>query len=243
MATQTLALVGAAGGAGTTRLTIESGATLARAGYDVALFDAAFETQGMRSYLDGRIEDDVTALLTGDAELGDVLYHHSIDLDGRLAVSPARAPFERLARAKTAGAAERFERQLAATSLSHDVVLIDTPPVGANQALAAVNAADAVAVVTPDSRRGRDALAHTRERFVDIGAEIDTVIANRSEGEELTDVDVHIPETDVTAPGQCPSCVPPDDSFAPAVADALEATLDLDLDLGFAESGRLNFLS
>mgnify|MGYP006305158561 CR=1 FL=1 len=42
--TQTCALVGAAGGAGTTRLAVEMGATLTRTGRDVAVVDAAYET-------------------------------------------------------------------------------------------------------------------------------------------------------------------------------------------------------
>ncbi|PSQ57111.1 hypothetical protein BRD18_07905 [Halobacteriales archaeon SW_7_71_33] len=48
------ALVGAAGGAGTTRLTVETGALLARGGERVAVFDAAFDTQGMVDHVEGR---------------------------------------------------------------------------------------------------------------------------------------------------------------------------------------------
>ena len=62
--TQTLALVGAAGGIGTTRLALESGATLARTGRDIAVVDAAFDTQGLARYVEGRIEVDATALAT-----------------------------------------------------------------------------------------------------------------------------------------------------------------------------------
>jgi septum site-determining protein MinD len=237
--TPTVAFVGATGGAGTTRLTVESGATLARAGLDVAIVDAAFTTQGLASYVEGPIETDVTALVTEEAELGDALYDHTTELPGRLALCPARAPFERLARAQTAGAASEFESQLAAASLSSDVVLVDTPPVGGNHAIAAVNAADHVVVVAPDSPRGADALALTRDRFDDIGVPIDGVFANRAD-DHLSAVTARIPESDVTDPRACPACLSPDETFAPAIATGIEALLDTELDLEFPESGRLD---
>lgn len=241
MSTQTLAVLGTAGGVGTTRLTVEFGATLSRAGRDVAIFDAAFATQGLASYVPVH-EADATALVTGDAELGDALTVLSLDVPGSVAVCPARAPFERLARAKTAGAAERFERQLAAAALSHDVVLVDTPPIAGNQTLAAVNTADRIAVVTEPGQRGRDALAFTRERLADVGETAGTVVANRDEEESVDDADVHVPVTETTEPESWPAAVPPDDTFAPAVAAAVETALDAPLDLEFPESGRLGGL-
>jgi Mrp family chromosome partitioning ATPase len=75
VAYQTLALVGAVGGAGTTRTAVEFGATLARDGRDVAILDAAYATQGLADYLAGRIETDITRVAT---------------VPGRLA--PARSP-------------------------------------------------------------------------------------------------------------------------------------------------------
>jgi Flp pilus assembly CpaE family ATPase len=47
----TAALVGATGGAGTTRLTLETADLLAREGHAVAVFDAAFATQGPRGLI------------------------------------------------------------------------------------------------------------------------------------------------------------------------------------------------
>lgn len=239
MATQILALVGAAGGAGTTRLAVECGATLARAGQDVAVFDAAFGTQGLGDYLPGPIDADVTGLLTGEADLERVLYDAGIECQGRLALAPARAPFERLARAKTAGAAEQFEKHLAAAALSHDAVLVDTPPLAANQAVAAVDAASRVAVVAPDSARGRDALARTRARLADIGADLDTVLANFAGGDPAVEgAHARVPTSTVEAPADCPACYPPDETFAPAVASAVEAALDTTLRLEFPERSR-----
>ena len=235
MTTRIGALLGATGGAGTTRLAVETGALLAATGRDVAVFDAAFGTQGLASYTDRRIEADVTALLTGDAELETVLYEHTADVPGRLALAPAWAPFDRLARAKTAGAAERFEEQLSAAAISHDVVLVDTPPIGGNQAIAAVNAADRVGIVTPDTPRGADGLALAHERLADIGVESDAVVANRS-AEPSLDADAAVPPSEVTDPGECPACLPVDETFAPAIAELAAAVLDIDVEIETPES-------
>lgn len=233
-----VAVVGAAGGVGTTRLTVECGATLARAGYDVAVFDVAFHTQGLRAYVEGSITADVTALLTSEASLGETLYDAPVELEGRLALAPSRAPFERLARAQTAGAADRLEQQLAAASLSHDVVLVDVPPVDGNQSVAAVNAADRLALVTADSHRGRDALALLRGRLADVGHEPDLVLRNRADGTLSTGTP--IPESDVTTAERAPACAAPDGEFAPAVAGAVEELLGVELALEFPGGGLLS---
>jgi len=241
--TGTLALVGAAGGAGTTRLAVECGATLARAGREVALLDAAFGTQGLADYVAGRIGADVTGVATGEADLDAALYDCPVDAPGRLALCPARAPFERLARAKTAGAAERFEKHLAAAALSHDVVLVDAPPVAANQAVAAVDAAERVAVVTPDTTRGADALARMRARLADIGTAEDAVLANYADGTPVVaEADARVPTAPTASPDEAPTCVPADGTFAPAVAAATEAALDVTLDIEFPDGGRLDAL-
>jgi cellulose biosynthesis protein BcsQ len=241
---KTLALVGAVGGAGTTRLAVEMAATVARTGDDVAVVDAAFATQGLADYVEGRIETDVTALVTDEsAEFGDALTTAAVGTPGRISMVPARAPFERLARAKTAGAAERFEKQVAAAALSHDVVIVDTPPVAANQAVAAVDAADNVAIVTPDSARGADGLARMRARLSDIGEDDDSVLANFADGTAVvSEADARIPTHDVTDLGTYPACLDPEGAFAPAVAEATEVTLDSELGLQFEDGGRLDGL-
>lgn len=237
MSTQIAAVVGATGGAGTTRLTLEAGTLLAGTGRDVAIFDAAFQTQGLASYADRPVETDVTALLTDGATLETALVDQPLDLPGTLALCPASAPFERLARAKTAGAAERFEEQLAAATLSHDVVLVDTPPIGGNQAIAAVNAADSIAIVTPDSVRGGDALALTRERLADVGETADATVANWSDG-SVIEADAAVPTIETTDPRECPTVLPPDDRFTPAIVDVLAATLGITPDVEIPDSGR-----
>jgi septum site-determining protein MinD len=240
--TTVCALVGVAGGVGATRLTYECAALLAATGRTVAVFDAAFDTQGLAAYVDGRLDADATALLTDEVQLEAALHEQPLDVPGRLVVCPAAGPFERLARAKTAGAANRFEDHLAATALSHDVVLVDTPPVGANQSVAAVNAADRTVLIAPDSPRGDHALALARERLADVGSSAAAVVANRSDGDCL-DADVHVPTAETTRPTACPACLPvADDPFTRAVAGVADEALDVGLDIDWGDPGRVGRL-
>ncbi|MFC7081749.1 MinD/ParA family ATP-binding protein [Halorussus caseinilyticus] len=249
MTHSTAALVGATGGAGTTRLAVEVGTTLARDGREVAVLDAAFATEGLARHVSGRVEPDLTSVLTENRPLADGLREHSAttDLAGRLELCPARAPFERMARAKTADAAQRFETLLAEAGESFDHVLVDAPPVAANQVVAAVTAAERVAVVAPASERGVDALQRTRGRVADVGASADAVVANRaSEDQPLRSADAAVPESEATGVENVPASVgdgntDPESGFAPAVAHAAEVVFDAELELEFEESGLLEF--
>ncbi|WP_132059067.1 AAA family ATPase [Halorussus amylolyticus] len=242
----TTALVGATGGAGTTRLAVELGATLARDGREVAILDAAFATEGLARHVSGRIDPDVTALVTDDEStaeaptLTDGLREHpaTADLAGRLELCPARAPFERMARAKTAAAARRFEDLLADAASEFDHVIVDAPPVAANQTVAAVTAADRVAVVAPASKRGVDAVQRARGRIADVGASVDAVLANRAAADQpLRSADAAIPESEAQRVEEVPASAPePEADFAPAVARAAEVVFDAELDLEFEES-------
>ena len=167
---ESAAFVGATGGAGTTRLTVELGALLANDGRDVAVFDAAFATQGLADYLPGRIDPDLTTLLTDerDTPLSAGLVDVPLDVAGRLACCPAVAPFERLARAKSPAAAQALETRIAAAADVFDHVLVDTPPVAANQSVAAVTATTRTTLVAPATTRGRDAVQRTTDRLVDL---------------------------------------------------------------------------
>lgn len=205
---KTLALVGATGGAGTTRLTVEVGATLARTGRSVALLDAAYATQGLSQYLPGRIDPDITALVTGDGPLESGLVDLPVGTTGRLAACPAAAPFERLARAKTPAAARRLEAPLEEAASSFDRVLVDAPQVAANQAVAAATAADRVTVVMPASERGADALGTLRDRLSDLGVAEDAVVVNGTQGPSpVPDADAPIPRSETTTPADSPVCL------------------------------------
>jgi len=238
---RTAALVGVTGGAGTTRLAVEMGATLVRAGHSVAVLDAAFATQGLARHVSGRIDADLTTVLVeADRSLDDALVEHP-DTSGRLALCPSYAPFERLARAKTPDAAERFQGLLREAADAFDYVLVDVPPVATNPAVAAVTTASRVALVTPPSARGVDAVQRTHGRLADVGTTADRVVANRAEPGAVPDADVVVPESDATTARDAPaSTSDPDDEFAPAVAAAAEAVFDASLDLSFPEDRLLD---
>ncbi|MFC5971552.1 ParA family protein [Halomarina salina] len=240
-----LSLVGAVGGAGTTRLTLECGAVLARAGREVAVLDAAYATQGLLDSLLGRVDTDVTDLCTDDDGTGAPplaagLHDLSVE-SGRLAVCPARAPFERLARAKTPEAAQRFASLVETAAASFDHVLVDAPPVAANQAVAAVTTTERVALVAPDTPRGHDGVARQRDRLADVGApDPETVLtfaADPSSAVESSDVVAAIPEHEVTVPGDVPVCSEGDDQFVVHVAEACESLLDESLGYEAEEEG------
>lgn len=239
MATSTLALVGVAGGAGTTRTTIELAATLSRADRSVAVLDVAFGTQGLATYVDGRITDDITAVATGEAPLEAALYDPDHDVPGRVAFCPAHAPFERLARAKTPDAARAVETAIADAAARFDHVLLDVPPVAANQSVAALTTAKRRALVAPATQRGVDLLPRQRGRLRDLDAAADAVVATRTDAPEavaIEDADVELPDGDPVGP----SALDTTSAVAPAAAAAAEELLDVTLDLTFEEPGLLD---
>ncbi|MDS0282467.1 MinD/ParA family ATP-binding protein [Haloarcula onubensis] len=242
MATPTLALVGAAGGAGTTRTTVEMAATLARAGRSVAVLDAAFGTQGLATYVGGRIPDDVTAVAVGESALEAALYDADYDVAGRVVFCPAHAPFERLARAQAPDAARRLETAVADAASRFDHVLLDVPPVAANPAVAALTTADRRALVAPATPRGADLLPRQRGRLRDLDAPADAVVATRTDAADaipVEDADYELPAAHPVGP----SALDPESPLAPAVAAATEGLLGTDLALEFDEPGLLDRLS
>jgi len=206
------AFVGATGGAGTTRTTIETASALAADGRAVAVFDAAFATQGLADYVAGRIDPDITRLLVDtDAGVGNGddlsagLYEFDAgDVPGEVAVCPSHAPFTRLARAKSTAAAERFESLVGTAAGRFDHVLVDVPPIAANQAVAAVNVADTVAVVAPASHRGAEGVQRCHERLADVGSGASLVVSTRG---ELETADVAVPTTDAAGVESVPACL------------------------------------
>jgi len=236
----TAAVTKATGGAGATRTSLELAATLARAGHDVGVLDVDLETQGLVAHVRGRVDADASAVYADEATLDAALYDLDLSVPGSVAVAPARAPFERLARAKTPEAARRFEDALAAAGDRFDYVLVDTPPVATNPAVSAVTAAERVVAVTPGSDRGVDALARLRERLQDVGAAPGLAIANRADGDHPVEAaDAALPTHGVGAT-EVPSCADPDPAYAPAVAAAAEVCFDREFDLEFPDDGLLS---
>jgi cellulose biosynthesis protein BcsQ len=235
------ALVGAVGGTGTTRLALEFGATLAGEERSVAVVDAAYATQGLVTTVPERIESDLTRVLTEDRPLAAATYDLDVPV-GRLAVAPARAPFERFSRAKTSECARRLAERLGEAARDFDHVVVDVPPVAANQAVAAVTAADRVGLVVPDSQRGVDALPRTLDRLADVEASADAVLANRAgDAPVVGDADATIPASETTALADAPVC-PGAGAFERAVAAAVETTLDIDVERDDDESSLADYL-
>ncbi|WP_436928320.1 ParA family protein [Halosimplex halobium] len=233
------AMVAGVGGAGATRLSVEFAATLARAGRDAAVVDAAFSTQGLSAFVPERIDPDVTRALTDDRPLTGAETRLDLDVSGSVTVAPARAPFERLARAKTSECARRLAERLSTATERYDAVFVDVPPVGANQAVAAVTAADAAALVVPDTERGSDAVPRTCDRLADVDAGVDTVVANFADGDRTVEAaDAVVPTGEATALSAAPAAVEPTE-FAVAVADAVETLTGADLDLAEPESSSM----
>lgn len=234
---RTGAIVGAAGGVGATRLTVEVGAILARDGERVAVFDAALDTQGMVDYVEGRVSPDATELMTDDAVTPAAAMTERSVPGGELHLCPARASFGDLARAKTPEAARRLEATLLDADEAFDRVLVDVPPLASNPAVSAVTAADRVAVVAPPGSRGVDAVQRIRGRLADVGVGADLVVANRGDPDGL-DADATVPEgpSEVAA---APTSADGDGAFAAGVAALAEELFECDLGIDFESRGLL----
>ncbi|WP_418283156.1 ParA family protein [Halorubrum sp. DTA98] len=250
MTATTLALVGATGGAGTTRTAIELAAMGVRDGRDVAVVDAAFATQGLSEYVPGRIGTDLTTLITDrtDASLTAATYAadigRDVDTPARADLLPARAPFERVARAKTVEAARELERRIEEAASGYDAVIVDGSPVASNESVAAVTTADRVIGVRPATPHGRDALQRLRGRVADVGSGIDgtLAVARREETVETdaaTDADIVVPPT---APeiSTAPTAVADDGEYARSIAEAYEELFGTSVGVSFEEDGLID---
>ncbi|MEZ3144997.1 AAA family ATPase [Halobaculum sp. MBLA0143] len=232
--TEHVAFVGTAGGVGTTRTVVETAAALARDGRRVHVLDAAYATQGLSEYVDGRIDPDVTAVCLDEGSLPAASHRLDFGTAGEAVVTPARAPFERVARAKATEPARRLGDLCSEAAASADHVLVDVPPVAANQHVAAVRAADRiVAVATAD---GGDALRRTVDTLADLDAGVDAVVSTRG---ELAAADA--PHPPAPAPDEPPAALG-DDHDAAAVLAATETVLEAELDVQPPEAGPLDRL-
>lgn len=231
--TEIVAFVGATGGAGTTTTVVEFAAALARDGRTVRILDTAYATQGLARYVEGRIDTDVTALCVDDGrDLAEATFDLDFDVPGRVAATPADAPFERLARAKTTTAAQRFQTLCRDARRDADFVLLDVPPVAANQHVAAVTAADRVFAVTPGDDRGADGLRQLRDRLADVDAGLDGVVSTRT---EITPADAVLP-TVPTSVGGDPAALGETEAAASVVA-ATETILGVELGIEIDTDG------
>lgn len=256
MSSTTAALVGATGGAGTTRCCLELATALAADGADVAVLDAAYDTQGLARHLSGRLDPDITTLVTDETDsplAAGLVTFESAERDGffaaidgelepgHIACCPARAPFERLARAKTPAAARALDRRIDEAAAEFDYVLVDTPPVGSNPGVAAVTGADRVSVVAPATSHGFDAAQVTRGRIQDVGTAADAVVAVDRAGDEA------IPDGDAAAvvpplPADTPTALSTERGVH-AMERLASAVVDDPIDLPVADEGLVDQLS
>lgn len=220
---ETVAFVGAAGGTGTTRVTLACAELLARDGHDTAVLDAAYGTQGLADRIEGEIAPDMTELCLEDAPLESGLIDQRIDGGGRLSVCPARAPFSRLAEAKTPEAAERFETRIDEAARRFEYVLIDTPPIAANQAVAAATSAETVAAVC-DGARAETVVPRMADRLRDIGIERFTTIVTRAS--EHPEADVCIPTLGTEPPVLAEEWTTAHDAIANVVETTAGASIE-----------------
>ncbi|MFB6082251.1 MAG: ParA family protein [Halanaeroarchaeum sp.] len=234
MTVRTAALVGAAGGAGTTRSAVELAGVLARTGRAALVFDLDFATQGLSRCVGGRVEPDATALLADpDLPLADAVTDWPVPGDGRLAVVPAFAPFVDVAGAKAPEAAARVGDRLREATDAFDHVLVDVPPVSANQAVAAVDAADRVAAVVPPDDRGGEALQRARGRLQDVGTTLDVAIATRTGTDAApVDADAVVPPLPEKRAPDRPAAVDAGGPAVAAVAETAATLFETDVDVG-----------
>jgi hypothetical protein len=204
----------------------------------VCVLDAAYGTQGLAQYVTGRIDPDVTALCTEERPLIDGLADPFFDAPGRVAFCPAFAPFERVVRAKTPDAAREFERLVSEAAERFDHVLLNVPSVAANQSVAAATTADRRVLVTPDTRRGADALPRMAGRLRDVDAPADVELSNRG-GVVVERADASVP----AGPSGVPDApaVSGDEAFVAGTRDAAEVALGIELGVE-DESGLLGRL-
>lgn len=229
MAVRSLAVVGAAGGVGATRLAVEAGAGLAADDRDVLVADASLATQGMSAYVSGRIDPDMAAVLVGEATLSDAMQPHGVDTPGRLLLCPVHAPFTRMAAAQEVEAAEGIGTLLEEAGEAVDHVVLDVPPVASNVAIGAVTAADRVAVVTTPTERGRDALSRCRGRLADLGVDTDVIVGNFVDEPAFEDGDVAIPESREPDVPAAPTVLQGDDGFGAGVQALIETGFETSL--------------
>ena len=160
-----VALTGAAGGAGTTRLSVEAASHLTARGESTVVVDVDFATQGLADYVPEQVTTDVTEALCDRTPLTDVTASLAVDHTPRPRAVPSFAGLSRVAAAMEAGCAKYLGEQLTELADAFDHVLLDTPVPVTNPAIAAVTTADTVAVVFPRSPRGIESL-HRTEGFL-----------------------------------------------------------------------------
>lgn len=231
MAVSHVAVVGVAGGAGTTRTVLELAAVLARGGQSALVFDLDFATQGLERFVHDSLDPDAARLLADPGiELAEAVNDIEVEGPGRLGLVPAFAPFSTIAEAKAPEAGARVGTRLREAAETVDHVLLDVPPVVSNQAVGGVTAAERVVATIPPSERGVDALQREKGRLADVGTGFDAVLAvDSSPAEAPPDATATIPHLPSEAPPYQPVALNGDGQYTAAVSAVAADLFDVDL--------------
>lgn len=204
-----ISLVGATGGAGTTRIAVETAGRMAASGDDVLLVDVDFATQGLAEYVPGGLETDLVGAICEKRSLTEATYPLETEQTPQPQAAPSYAGLSRVATAMQPDRAEFLSDELSASGDSFDHVVIDTPTPVTNPAIAAATVADTIGVVFPPSPRGIEGLHRTDGFLHDIDAGGAIYISN--EGIQTPSVedpaDVSIPELETVPPRAAPTTI------------------------------------
>ncbi len=170
--TRKIVIASGKGGVGKTTLTANLGVVLAGYGIDVTLLDADVTMANLELIL-GLEGKPITLnnVLSGDADIEDAIY----DGPGGIKVIPAGLPLRHLKKVKI----ERLAKTVELLSSQTDIILIDAPAGLEKDALAAIDVAqEMILVTTPEIPSISDALK-TRIVANSLGVNIMGVIVNR----------------------------------------------------------------
>lgn len=202
-----LALVGAAGGAGTTRLAVETAGRITARGETAVLVDTDFATQGLAEYVPGQFPTDIVGALCDQRPIETVTSPLSVDHTPPPQAAPSFAGLSRVATALETDAAAHLSEELSALTDTYEHVLVDTPMPVTNPAIAAVAAADTVGVVFPRSVRGIESLHRTAGFLndIDVAAGVQLSNACRQPSPPEDPADIAVPELDRVPPRDAPT--------------------------------------
>lgn len=202
-----VSLVGAAGGAGTTRLAVETAGHITARGDTVVVVDVDFATQGLADYVPGQFTTELTTALRDQVSLAELPIALDVAHTPQPHALPSFAGLSRVATAMQQAAAEYLGDQLTALDDEFDHVLLDTPTPVTNPAIAAVTTADTVGVVFPRSPRGIESLHRTEGFLHDIDVAADYTISTPTPQEATIEdpADIVIPQLADTPPRDVPT--------------------------------------
>ena len=181
---RTIAVVSAGPDEGKTFTSSNLALARASVGGRTLLLDADMRAGGVSSFFGIPTLTGLSEVLSGEAELEDVVRLMQIEkakrtASGSLAVVPAGSPTSRSA---VLLQGETFQRVLTSASEAFDLVIVDTPPLNVlGDAMPVAAAVDGVLLVVRGGRTDRDGLEMALDRLRRAGAHVVGVVLNDSE--------------------------------------------------------------